>query len=133
MTTHATGTFELQGWDETPYGEIDGERKLTRASETTTFRGDVEGKGTLESLMFYRRAASGSFIGLEHVAGRLGERTGSFVLHHTGTFEGDTVTASWYVVPGSGTGDLEGLRGEGGFGAQQGQRQTPFTLDYELD
>ncbi len=42
-------------------------------------------------------------------------------IHVTETFEGDTEVATWFVVPGSGTGELTGLRGEGGFEAKRGE------------
>ena len=133
MSTHATGTFEVKTWDEKPYSEIDGGPKLTRASVTKSFHGDIEGEGTLEYLMIYRDDGSASIVGLESVVGRVGDRSGSFVLQHSGIFEGDTAKTTWFVVPGSGTGDLRGLRGEGGFVAQHGQQHTPFTLDYDFE
>ncbi len=52
MSTHATGTFEIDTWDEKPYDEQEGAR-LTRTRVTKTYRGDVEGKSTGESLMAY--------------------------------------------------------------------------------
>jgi hypothetical protein len=39
------------------------------------------------------------------------------------------VKGDWFVVPGSGTGELAGLRGEGGFQAELGQH-ADVTLDY---
>lgn len=135
MTTHATGTFEFKSWNEQPYSEIEGGPKLTRASVANAFHGDVEGDSTLEYLMVYTEG-TGRFIGFERLVGRVGDRAGSFVLQHSGTFEGEaegpTVRATWSVVPGSGTGDLRGLRGEGGYVAAPGQQQTPCTLDYDL-
>src|SRR5215211_5872340 len=53
MTT-AKGEFELTGWDENPYLEIGEGRKLTRASVTQDFRGDVAGTGAVEWLMSYQ-------------------------------------------------------------------------------
>jgi hypothetical protein len=35
--------------------------------------------------------------------------------------EGNTVRGDWFVIPGSGTGQLAGLRGEGGFHADLGE------------
>jgi hypothetical protein len=35
--------------------------------------------------------------------------------------EGSIVSGDWFVVPGSGTGQLAGLRGEGGFRANLGE------------
>ena len=133
MSTHATGTFEGKSWDEKPYHEIDGGPKLTRASVTNAYRGDVEGDGTLEYLMIYRDAGTADFLGLERVVGRIGDRSGSFVLQQSGTYEAGTAKGTWFVVPGSGTGDLRGLRGEGGYVAHQGQQTAPFTLDYDLE
>jgi hypothetical protein len=39
------------------------------------------------------------------------------------------ITATWFVVPGSGTGDLSGLRGEGGFEGYFG-KGSQGTLHY---
>lgn len=131
MRTHATATFEVKSWDEKPYNEMEGGPKLTRARVAKSFEGDIEGEGTLEYLMIYRDDGSASFVGLERVVGSVGKRSGSFVLQHSGTFEGGTTKATWSVVPGSGTGDLRGLRGDGGFASAHAQRY-PMTLDYDF-
>lgn len=39
------------------------------------------------------------------------------------------VTGSWFVVPGAGTGELTGLRGDGGFDAPLGQH-AEARIDY---
>lgn len=132
MSTHATGSFEFKSWDETPYSEVDGEAKLTRASVTNSFTGDFEGEGAVEYLMAYANDSNASFVGLERLRGRLGGRMGSFVLQHSGTFEGGLAKSTWYVVPGTGTGELSGLRGHGGYNAHHGQ-PTAFTLDYDFE
>ena len=132
MTVHATATFEVKAWEEKPYDEIDEGPKLTRASVTKSFSGDIEGEGTVEYLMIHRDDGSASFVGLERVVGRVGARSGSFVLQHTGTFEGGTAKTTWFVVPGSGTGDLRGLRGEGGFASAHAERYS-ITLDYDFE
>ncbi len=132
MSKRATATFQVKSWDEKPYNEIDEGPKLTRASVTKSFRGDIEGEGTLEYLMIHRDDGSASFVGLERVVGRVGDRSGSFVLQHSGTFEGGTAKATWFVVPGSGTGDLRGLRGEGGFASAHAE-DYPITLEYDFE
>ncbi len=133
MTSHAKGTVESKAWNEKSYANGDEGAKLTRASVTNAFHGDIEGEGTLEYLLFYREENFGTFIGLERVVGRIGDRSGSFVLQHSGTFEDGTIKATLSVVPGSGAGDLRGLQGEGDFVAKHGQQQVPYTLDYELE
>jgi hypothetical protein len=136
MTKHATGGFSFKQWDEAPFGEDEGGVRLTHASITNDFQGDVEGEGALHYLMVYRHDGEGwnsaDFVGYEHVIGRLGDRSGSFVLKHTGTFTGGEARTSLAVVPGSGTGDLRGLRGEGSFVARHNIQPTPFTLDYDF-
>jgi len=61
MSTHATATFELKSWEEKPYDEMEGGPKLTRASNTKSFKGDIKGEGTLEYLMVYRDDGLGQF------------------------------------------------------------------------
>jgi len=135
MSGQATGILEIKNWDEKPYEEIGGAAKLTRASVTTSFHGDIEGEGTLEYLMAYPDDNSinaiVSYVGLQRVVGHIGDRSGSFVLQHSGTYENSTPRDTWFVVPGSGTEDLRGLRGEGGYVAQDSQ-PISFTLDYDF-
>jgi len=132
MTTSATAAFKVNSWDEKPCDEMEGGPKLTRATVTKSFSGDIEGESTVEYLMVHRTDGSADFVGMERVVGRVGDRSGSFVLHHTGTFEGGTATASWTVVRGSGTGELTGLRGEGGFASAHAESYA-VTFDYDIE
>lgn len=129
MTKRAKATFEVKAWEENPYDEIDGAPKLTRASIAKSYQGDIEGEGTLEYLMMYREDGSASFIGLERVVGRIGDRSGSFVLQHTGEFEGGAAKVAWRVLPGSGTEGLRELRGEGGMSSGHAEKYE-ISLDY---
>jgi hypothetical protein len=131
MSARATGTLEMKSWDEKPYNEAEGELKLTRSTVTNTFHGDIEGETALEYLMVYLDEHA-RFVGLERVVGHIGDRRGSFVLQHSGVYEDGAATTTWSVVPGSGTGELGSLRGEGGFVARHGDQRVPFTLDYDL-
>jgi hypothetical protein len=132
MRKQAKATFGIISWDEKPYSEKEGAPKLTRASVTKSYQGDIEGEGKVEYLMMYRSAGSASFMGLERVTGSIGGRSGSFVLQHTGTFEDGVAKVTLSVVPGSGTGDLRGMKGEGGFSVGH---QPPYamTLDYQFE
>lgn len=121
MVTRATGTAEIQSWDEEPYDAPEGEPKLVRAAVVYRFAGDIDGESRLTYLMLYADDGAG-FVGMERVIGRLAGRAGSFVLQHRGRFDGDAAWGDWSVVPGSGTGELRGLRGEGGFVARHGER-----------
>jgi hypothetical protein len=94
-----------------------------------SFQGDIVGESSVAYLMSYGEDGSARIVGMERIIGRIGERSGSFVLQHDGTFEGGTVTMTLVVVPGSGTGDLRGLRGDGGFVVGH-TSPFPITLDY---
>lgn len=131
MTIQASATFEIKAWDEKPYDEFEGGRKLTRASVKKAFHGDIEGESSVEYLMAYAEDGSASFVGMERVVGRVGDRSGSFVLQHSGTFAGGVAKETWFVVPGSGTGELVGLRGQGSFAAGH-EKEYAITLDYDL-
>src|SRR2546429_298322 len=105
MRKQAKATFGIKSWDEKTYNEIDEGPKLTRASVTKSYQGDVDGEGKLEYLMMYRTAGSASFMGLERLTGSASGRAGSFVLQHSGTFEDGVAKVTLSVVRGSGTGD----------------------------
>lgn len=131
MSTVANATFGFNSWDETPYVEVDGEIKLARASITNTIAGDIEGESNLCYLMAYLPDGSASFVGHEHVTGRIGDRSGTFVLKHEGLFVNGQARGSLQVIPGSASGELVGLTGSGTYVATEVQ-PTPFTLMYEI-
>jgi len=115
MSTHATATFTIKSWEENPYNEMEGMPKLTRATVTKRLEGDIEGEGMSESLMVYGDEGSANFVSLERVVGRIGGRSGSFLLQGSGTYDKNTGIAKgiFIVVPSSGKGGLRGIRGEG--------------------
>ena len=126
----ANARFAIKNWDEKPYSEGEDRPKLTRATVAKTYTGDIEGEGQADYLMMYRGDGSAAFVGLERVVGRIGGRIGSFVLQRTGVFEGGIAKESYSVLPGSATGELRGLRGEGSSAVGHGM-EHPFTLNYE--
>ena len=128
----ADATFEIKSWDEKSYAEFEGGRKLTRATVKKVFHGDVAGEGSVEYLMAYAMDGSAHFVGMERIVGALANRAGSFVLEHCGTFTGGVASQSWFVVPGSATGELKGLRGEGKSSLGHAE-QYAMRLEYEFE
>jgi len=131
MKNVATSRFTIKSWDEKPYSEGEGLPKLTRAAVTKTFTGDIAGEGHVEYLMMYRSDGSATCVGLERIVGQVAGKTGSFVLQHTGVFENGVAKGSYFVIPGSGTEELRGLRGDGTSALGHGT-EYPLTLTYEL-
>jgi hypothetical protein len=111
-------TFEITGWEQAPYDEPGDGPPLTRATVRKRYGGALEGESVAELLTCGELA----YIANERVTGALDGREGTFVLQH-GAWEG----GQWgFVVPGSGTGALAGLRGEARL--DHGR----IALDYEL-
>jgi hypothetical protein len=121
MTMHLDATFTIAGWDEKPFQEWEG-GKLTRASVTSTYAGDVEGESVLEYLMSYSSDGSVAYVGIERVAGTAGGKTGGLVFRHIGTFTDGAATSELTVVGGSG--DFQGVTGSGSMVADPGGRVT---------
>ena len=132
MKKLARATFEIRNWDEKPYAEMAGASKLTRVSVAKVYKGDIEGEGKLEYLMAYGHDGSASFVGIERLIGRIGDKRGTFVFQHVGTFKDGVAKSTWLVVPGSGAGDLQDLRGEVD-SALGHAKDYPVELNYELE
>lgn len=130
MTT-LTGEFQLASWDEHTYLDLEGERKLTRASVAQHFSGDLEGEGTVEWLMCYAEDGTARFVGMQHVEGTADGRKGSVVFQTVGAFDGAKAVGTWSVVPGSATGDMSGMTGEGRFEAPHGPTAT-YTIEADF-
>ncbi|HEX6494580.1 MAG TPA: DUF3224 domain-containing protein, partial [Acidobacteriaceae bacterium] len=93
------------------------------------FTGDIEGESTVRALQLQRKDKSASLASMQRVRGKLGGREGTFVLQGSEAVANGKIKATWFVVPGSGTGGLAGLRGEGGFEGQFG-KATNGWLNY---
>jgi hypothetical protein len=126
---HARGRIAVRTYEPTTYDQPAEGPALVRIHVAEDFTGDIEGEGTAEFLQTARSETEASFVGVERVTGTIGGRSGTFVLQDHGTLRGTTVSGTWFVVPGSGTGELRGLGGEGGFTAELGQ-EAEITLNY---
>jgi len=115
--TRATAKIEVHTYEPETYENSGGGTDLVEIHVTEAFHGDIEGEGVA------------SFVGIERVSGSIAGRSGTFLLQDAGTVDGSVVSGTWFVIPGSGTGGLAGLRGEGGFTANLGQA-ADVTLDY---
>ena len=129
---HAKATFKVVSWDEDQFDQQVSGPKLTRAHVRKSFGGDLTGTGNLLYLMTYASDTEGTFVGIERIVGSLGGRSGSFVLQHSGTYDGKKATAEWEVLQGSGTDELEGLTGSGGFSSGQAE-EYEMTLEYQFE
>lgn len=130
MSTRATASFDVTGWDGAAYDAPAEGPHLSRVAIRKAFRGDLEGESTGEGLFCGMNdpAAGAGYVVSERFAGLLGGRRGTFVIQHGGIAAPGAAPHSFgHIVPGSGTGELAGLGGEVVFGEGH-----TLTLDYDL-
>ncbi|MFL5768150.1 MAG: DUF3224 domain-containing protein [Actinomycetota bacterium] len=125
------GTFEITSMGEDTLRELGGSAKLTHANGTQHFSGGIEGDGSVDWLMCYVDGGGASYVGLQRIEGSVDGRKGTFVIEAVGRFDGGASRGSWAVIEGSGTGELEGITGEGRFEAPGGPNAT-YSLEYRL-
>jgi hypothetical protein len=131
MIRRAVATLEIKHWEEAPFHELAGGPNLVRASVKQTYGGDIAGEGTLEYLMVYKEDGIVPSMALERVVASIGDRSGSFVIRHTGSYADNLAQGTFEIIPGTATGDLRGLTGTGTLHWPHEQPGT-FTLDYDL-
>ncbi len=135
MTIRATSSFQVTGWDQTPYGEESEGPLLSRATVRKSFRGDLTGESTAELLMCQADpsdlAAGAGYMASERVVGRLGDRSGSFVMQHWGLSSSAGERTGGHIIPGSGTDELAGLSGTVEISVSADGAHT-LVLDYDI-
>jgi hypothetical protein len=131
--SHAEATFKIADWAEDEILDADGGPKVTRATVSMSFAGELDGEGSVEWLMGYDEDGTACFVGLERVVGAIDGKRGSFVVQHVGTFDGETARADLLIVPGSGADDLRELSGKGSLVAGMGpDGERSISFDYDL-
>ena len=111
MSEMAKGIFEVKA---TPVAADAGDdTQIGRLTLDKKFSGDLEGTSRGQMLGFRSATeGSGGYVAQEKVTGKLGGRSGSFVLQHIGTMKkGSAPITNVTVVPDSGTGDFTGIAG----------------------
>ncbi len=138
MSDHAEITVTVKGWDEERVVEADASHAVARAVFTAAYAGDLTGESTTAIMLSYvagdpsdPRSLEGPYTGYEQVTGTLAGRTGTFVFAVRGAHTGEVARTDVEIVEGSGTGELAGLRGRGGYAA--GDMTYTLELDYQLD
>lgn len=126
-----TGQYSMEKWNETVGRDQAPPRKSTHVAAHGPMTGEIEGDAQTFYLLAYVTEQTGRFCGYTYFDGRIGDLKGTFVLADDGHFDAKSATTEWTIVPGSGTGDFEGISGSGGFVATHGLT-VEFALEYRL-
>ena len=73
---------------------------------------------------------SAGYVAIDRISGVLHGRTGTFVLQHSGVVDEGAPDPAGVVLPGTGTGELAGLRGA--MTIKHDASGPVLVLDYEL-
>ena len=125
---NAKAKIIVQSTEAKPYEETTSPA-LIELNLSERFTGDIDGESPVRALQVLRDDKSACLVSLQRFRGKLAGRQGTFVLQGSEMVENGKIRATWFVVPGSGTGDLAGLRGEGGFDGEFGKGSEGW-LDY---
>ena len=126
--TRAKAKITVQNSEAKPYDQTVSPA-LVEIRLSETFTGGIDGESPVRALQVLRDDHSASLVSVQRFSGKLGGRQGTFVLQGSETVENGKIKATWFVIPGSGTSDLSGLRGEGGFDGDFGKGSDGW-LDY---
>lgn len=124
--------FEVTGWDPTPYDETIETAKLSKVTIRKRFSGDLEGDGVAEGLFCACGDGSASYVVMERVTGKMGEREGTFVMQHGGIVNKGAVASQFGdIVPGSGTDGFTGIGGTVLFQHDESGAFIHFDIEFE--
>jgi Protein of unknown function (DUF3224) len=125
--------FQVTGWDPDPAAPELGDAGPV-AFGRVTMRKEFSGALTGSSVLSMTSAAVGEapvgYSAIELVTGTLDGRSGTFVLQHSGVVDDGAPPPAGVVLPGTGTGELAGLRGS--MRIEHGESGPVLVLDYEL-
>jgi hypothetical protein len=128
MTLTARGTFDVDISQRPPDPNTEG---LGQVQLSKTWNGEIEGHGT--GLMISGGdpgAGTAGYVAMEIVRGRVRDRTGGFALQQYGTMRDGESSLVYEIVPGSGAGELAGIRGTLAVSTEGGDHH--YTLTYEF-
>lgn len=130
-----SATFTVTQWNEDTIHELRSDQKMTRSMVEYLLVGDMEGGIQAEYLMYYSRVdvkdphqSTAHYIGLLYFEGALSGKRGSVLFEERGTFDRGAAQSVLKIIEGSGTEELLGIGGSGGYRADQ--KGNRIELDY---
>jgi hypothetical protein len=117
--------------EERPFAKVNDAPKLVKGSFTLKYEGEMEGEGVLGELKIWLTSTLSTVYGLERFVGALEGKKGTFVLQHTGMLRDGVLNSKRTVLPGSGTGELKGLKGEININAEPAE-SSQVTFVYQF-
>jgi hypothetical protein len=128
MTIRIRGPFDVKLTPQPP-ADPGGSWEPGRMSIAKQFYGALQ--ATSQGIMLAARTeeeGSAGYVAIERVSGTLEGREGTFMLQHDGIMDRGAKQLRITVIPGSGTGALQGLRGTMDVVITDGKHEYDFEL-----
>ncbi|MEO7912430.1 MAG: DUF3224 domain-containing protein [Roseiflexaceae bacterium] len=132
MSTQAIATYENTEGTETAYDEPTDGASLFRATVGRRFQGAFTGNSVAEVIICRSASDRMGYVATDRFVGHLDERAGSCVIQHGGPIDRGVLRSFGYIVPGSGTDNLRGLRGDVSISVTP-EGQHTLTLNYDFE
>lgn len=128
----AAAATEVRGDFDVMLSQQDVSGGMGRYLMTKRFRGPLYGtsRGMMLSAGDQAQGQAG-YVAMEVVTGAIGTREGSFALQHSGVMGNGQQSLSISIVPGSGTGALQGIRGTMTISVEAGGAHH-YVLNFDL-
>ncbi|SFU12589.1 Protein of unknown function [Pseudovibrio denitrificans] len=124
-------TYKVEEWKEEVSETLSSTSKIAAVRAFGPVGGDIVGQVNTFYQLAYVNEKLGNYNGYTQVSGRCGPREGTFLVEETGIFDAEGVQSEMTVVPGSGTGDFEGVSGAGKFVTSHGNAvESEFELEF---
>ncbi len=120
--------FVVTLWDAANYDESTFSPTLSEVTVKKSFDGEMKGESVGKLLMCTSREDSAGYTIMDRFFVEIEGRKGSFVAIHGGMT--DEMKAEGKIVPGSGTGELEGITGRIEFHSDESGKI--LTLEYKI-
>lgn len=128
----ATGEFAVKIGPPDLISVPDGASPIGRHGLEKEYRGDLQGRALGEMLTSGQpQAGEATYVAIESFVGSLDGRNGGFALAHFGRMHAGSEELRIDISPGSGTGELFGIRGELLIRREAGKHY--YTLNYAID
>jgi len=122
-----TSSYEIVHGDESPMSGAANEATVSRGTRRHRFHGEISGEGTADVLIARGTADRLGYVATERFVGSVLGKSGTFLFQHGAAIDRGALTPFGYIVPGTGTGELMGIRGE----VRVGFDTLTLTYDFE--
>lgn len=127
MTLRAKSSFVIDKKDAAPVDWEGG--KMGHNSFYKSFTGDLSGSSVVKAIMLMTdNGGPAVYVGVERFDCTLSGRKGTFLLTHSAVMHNGSQHGLWTIVPGSGTGELADIHGQGEIAPNH-----EFVLDYDFN